>query len=166
MWGSTIPCVYYGFYCTPQLQTTYYTLVSVLAGACVYATLHPAFRRPKYRPYRAVMYAGLGLSFIIPIVHGCMKFGVETQMQRMSLDWMALMTTFNLTGGALYAMRVSWLSLRRTFAGIRKKRDGRLTTTRRFRRNGIRTGLMSGVRVTRLCIVWLFVLGLRICLGC
>ncbi|KAH6851497.1 hemolysin-III related-domain-containing protein [Alternaria rosae] len=106
MWGSTIPCVYYGFYCTPQLQTTYYTLVSVLAGGCVYATLHPAFRRPKYRPYRAAMYAGLGLSFIIPIMHGLLKFGWETQMWRMSLDWMALMTTFNLTGGALYAMRI------------------------------------------------------------
>ncbi|EDU50589.1 adiponectin receptor protein 1 [Pyrenophora tritici-repentis Pt-1C-BFP] len=53
------------------------------------------------------MYAGLGLSFIIPIIHGIMKFGWETQMWRMSLDWMALMTIFNLTGGALYAMRVS-----------------------------------------------------------
>ncbi|EAT89584.1 hypothetical protein SNOG_02853 [Parastagonospora nodorum SN15] len=51
------------------------------------------------------MYAGLGLSFIIPIVHGISIFGWETQMWRMSLDWMALMTTFNLTGGALYAMR-------------------------------------------------------------
>ena len=107
MWGSTIPCVYYGFYCTPSLQQTYYTLVSVLAAGCVYATLHPAFRRPKYRPYRAIMYAGLGLSFIIPIIHGITKFGWETQMWRMSLDWMALMTTFNLTDGALYAMRVS-----------------------------------------------------------
>ena len=106
MWGSTIPCVYYGFYCTPHLQKTYYTLVSVLAAGCVYATLHPAFRRPKYRPYRAAMYAGLGLSFIIPIVHGITIFGWETQMWRMSLDWMALMTAFNLTGGALYAMRV------------------------------------------------------------
>jgi adiponectin receptor len=53
------------------------------------------------------MYSGLGLSFIIPIVHGLLKFGWETQMWRMSLDWMALMTAFNLTGGALYAMRVS-----------------------------------------------------------
>ncbi|OAL00938.1 HlyIII-domain-containing protein [Phaeosphaeriaceae sp. SRC1lsM3a] len=106
MWGSTIPCVYYGFYCTPSLQRTYYTLVSVLAAGCVYATLHPAFRRPKYRPYRALMYASLGLSFIVPIIHGISKFGWETQMWRMSLDWMALMTAFNLTGGALYAMRI------------------------------------------------------------
>lgn len=52
------------------------------------------------------MYAGLGLSFIIPIVHGTSIFGWEIQMWRMSLDWMALMMTFNPTGGALYAMRV------------------------------------------------------------
>lgn len=117
MWGSTIPCVYYGFYCTPPLQKTYYSLVSVLAAGCVYATLHPAFRRPKYRPYRAGMYAGLGLSFIIPIVHGITKFGWKTQYWRMSLDWMAVMTTFNLTGGALYALRVStWVSYDRRFA--------------------------------------------------
>ncbi|KAF2681642.1 mPR-typeG-protein-coupled receptor [Lentithecium fluviatile CBS 122367] len=106
MWGSTIPCVYYGFFCTPSLQKTYYTLVSTLALLCTYATLHPAFRRPKYRPYRTLMYSGLGLSFIIPIVHGIAKFGWETQVWRMSLDWMLLMTTFNLTGGALYAMRI------------------------------------------------------------
>lgn len=107
MWGSTIPCVYYGFYCTPNLQQTYYALVSALAVACVYVTLHPAFRRPGYRPYRAVMYSGLALFYIIPIAHGLAKFGWETQMWRMSLDWMALMTALNITGGALYVLRVN-----------------------------------------------------------
>jgi adiponectin receptor len=107
MWGSTIPCVCYGFYCTPPLQKTYYSLVSVLAAGCIYATLHPAFRRPKYRLYRAGMYVELGLLFVIPIVHGIKKFGWKTQYWRMSLGWMAVMTTFNLTGGALYAMSVS-----------------------------------------------------------
>jgi hypothetical protein len=53
-----------------------------------------------------MMYSGLGLSFIIPILHGILLFGYETQLWRMSLDWMALMATLNLTGGALYAMRV------------------------------------------------------------
>ncbi|PVH99832.1 Hly-III related protein [Periconia macrospinosa] len=106
MWGSTVPCVYYGFFCTPSLQRLYYSLVSVLAGLCTYATLHPAFRTPKYRPYRTLMYSGLGLSFLIPIFHGVIRFGWETQMWRMSLDWMFLMATFNLMGGALYALRI------------------------------------------------------------
>ncbi|KAF2652991.1 HlyIII-domain-containing protein [Lophiostoma macrostomum CBS 122681] len=108
MWGSTIPCVYYGFYCTPSLRKTYYTLVTTLATLCIYATFHPSFRRPKYRPYRTMMYGGLGLSFIVPIIHGIVRFGCETQLWRMSLDWMALMATLNLTGGALYGMRRWW----------------------------------------------------------
>jgi adiponectin receptor len=53
------------------------------------------------------MYVELGLLFVIPIVHGIKKFGWKTQYWRMSLGWMAVMTTFNLTGGALYAMSVS-----------------------------------------------------------
>lgn len=106
MWGSTIPCVYYGFFCTPSLQRIYYALDSILAILCVHATLNSSFRDPKYRPYRTAMYSGLGLSFLIPIIHGLIKFGWDTQMWRMSLDWMLLMTTTNLTGGALYAMRV------------------------------------------------------------
>ncbi|PSN66376.1 Hly-III related protein [Corynespora cassiicola Philippines] len=106
MWGSTIPCVYYGFFCTPALQITYYSLVSILALLCVYATLHPAFRRPHYRPYRTAMYSGLGLSFLIPIAHGVSRFGWSVQMDRMSLDWMALMAVLNLVGGGIYALRI------------------------------------------------------------
>ena len=52
------------------------------------------------------MYSGLGLSFVVPIVHEITKFGRESQLWRMSLDWMVLMATFNLTGGTLYAMGV------------------------------------------------------------
>lgn len=107
MWSSTIPYVYYGFYCTSPLQKTYYMLVSVLAAGCVYATLHPTFHRPTHRPYRAIMYAGLGLSFVVPIVHGVAIFGWETQRRRMSLDWLAVMLLFNGAGGLVYAMRVS-----------------------------------------------------------
>ena len=28
MWGSTIPSVYYGFYCDPELQKLYWSVVS------------------------------------------------------------------------------------------------------------------------------------------
>lgn len=52
------------------------------------------------------MYAGLGLSFVIPMIHGIIIYGFKTQVYRMSLDWMALMAFFNLTGAAIYAARV------------------------------------------------------------
>jgi adiponectin receptor len=52
------------------------------------------------------MYAGLGASFILPVIQAISIFGWGTQMSRMSLDWLALMTALNLMGGVVYAMRV------------------------------------------------------------
>lgn len=109
MWGSTIPSIYYGFYCDPRLQKIYWLNVSVLASACVVATLHPNFRHPTFRPYRAAMYAGLGLSAVVFIVHGILLHGFSIQNQRMSLDWMALMAILNLVGATIYAARVCTL---------------------------------------------------------
>lgn len=119
MWGSTIPCVYYGFYCSPQLQLRYWMQVSVLAIICTILTLNPRFRTPAWRAFRSAMYSGLGLSFLVPIIHGLVKFGLKTQMWRMSLDWMLLMATFNLTGALIYAWRIpeKWYPVRYDFFG-------------------------------------------------
>jgi len=57
------------------------------------------------------MYAGLGLSSIVFIIHGLILHGWETQLKRMQLGWMALMGLFNLSGAAMYAARVSLVVL-------------------------------------------------------
>ena len=106
MWGSTIPSIYYGFYCDPHLQKVYWANVSFLATLCIAATLHPRFRHPTIRPYRAAMYAGLGLSAVVFVLHGVLSHGWAVQNRRMSLDWMGLMALFNLTGAVTYAARV------------------------------------------------------------
>lgn len=80
--------------------------VSALAIACAVTTLNPMFRHPSLRPYRAVMYTGLGLSAIIFTVHGIMIHGWSMQNKRMSLDWMALMASLNFIGAFAYAVRV------------------------------------------------------------
>ena len=106
MWGSTIPTVYYGFYCDPDLQQRYWTVVSMLAVGCVVATFNSRFRSPALRPYRAAMYGGLGASAIVFITHGLLLYGWKLQNRRMSLNWMGLMTFFNLTGAFAYVIRV------------------------------------------------------------
>jgi predicted membrane channel-forming protein YqfA (hemolysin III family) len=156
MWSSTIPYVYYGFYCTSHLQKTYYMFVSVLAAACVYATLHPTFRRPTHRAYRAAMYAGLGLAFVVPVVHGVVIFGWEVQRRRMSLGWLTVMLLFNGAGGLVYAMRVS---LTKSVAKIAN------ADCARFPRDGIPTGSMSGVRAIKSCTAWSSARALRFCWG-
>ncbi|KAL8846035.1 MAG: hypothetical protein Q9221_008848 [Calogaya cf. arnoldii] len=52
------------------------------------------------------MYAGLGFSAVIFVIHGIFLHGWVLQNQRMSIDWMALMATFNLVGATTYAARV------------------------------------------------------------
>jgi len=52
------------------------------------------------------MYAGLGLSAIVFIVHGLILHGWEVQNRRMSLQWMVLMAGLNFVGAGAYAWRV------------------------------------------------------------
>jgi len=106
MWGATIPTVYYGFYQDVKLMTFYWAVVSALGVVCCTATVHPRFRTPAFRPFRAAVYAGLGFSALGFIVHGISLHGFAEQNRRMSLDWMALMALLNLVGAATYAIRV------------------------------------------------------------
>jgi len=52
------------------------------------------------------MYAGLGLSAIVFIVHGLILYGWEVQNRRMSLQWMIVMTGLNFVGAGAYAWSV------------------------------------------------------------
>lgn len=83
------------------------------------ATLHPCFRNPGFRPYRVVVYASLGLSAVIFILHGLLLHGWRVQNHRMSLEWMFLMACLNLMGGVIYAARVSSSSQHTSFYLLR-----------------------------------------------
>lgn len=114
IWGSTVPSVYYGFYCDPNLQKLYWAVVSILAVVCTIATLTPKFRHPALRPYRTAMYASLGFSAMVFITHGLIIHGWEIQNHRMSLTYMLTTAMLNLLGAVIYAARIPerWCQLR------------------------------------------------------
>jgi len=114
IWGSIVPSVYYGFYCDPNLQKLYGTLVSVQAAVCTIATLTPKFRCPTFRVCRTVMYASLGLSAMAFITHGVIIHGWEIQNHRMSLTYLLITAMLNLLGAAIYTARIPerWCRLR------------------------------------------------------
>jgi len=111
MWGASLPSIHYGFLCDATLRNAHWFLVSLLASGCVYVTLHPRFRSPKFRAYRAYVYAGLGFAAILFVSHGLWRYGFVDLKRRMALDWMLLMAGFNLAGAAVYVSRVPerWL---------------------------------------------------------
>ncbi|KAI1757954.1 putative hemolysin-III channel protein Izh2 [Xylaria castorea] len=106
MWGAGIPTIYYGFLCNNALRLLYWTMTTTTALCCTIFTLNPHFSSPKFRHWRACLYAGFGLSSIIFIIHGLLIYGWELQKLRMSLVWMSWMATSNLVGAGIYAARI------------------------------------------------------------
>lgn len=81
--------------------------MTVLAALCVRATLHARFRTSKTRGNRVLLYGSFGFSGLAFVIHAVLLYGLEEANHRMSLDWMTLMAACNITGAAVYGMRVS-----------------------------------------------------------
>jgi adiponectin receptor len=152
IWGSTIPYIYYGFACSPSLQRMYWAVVSVLASMCVVAVLDPGFRRPSHRLYRTLMFAGLGISFVVPILHGVLLFGWEVQRKRMSLDWVVVNMVCNGLGAVVYSTRVSTSIARIRVMAISLRAQTNVWFANRFLNASIRSDLISWVRAIKSCI--------------
>ncbi|CAC9887834.1 unnamed protein product, partial [Aureobasidium pullulans] len=82
IWGSFIPSIFYGF------------------------AREPGFRTPKWRPFRAGMFVAMGLSAVIPVLHGISLFGVEQLQRQMGLSWLVLQGVLYVSGAAIYAARI------------------------------------------------------------
>lgn len=104
--GSFVPSIYYGFYCLPHLQHRYWTMISTIGLGCITVSVFPQFRTPAWRPFRAAMFVGMGLSAIFPVLHGLKIFGVELMTQQIGLRWLLLQGGLYILGAGLYAARV------------------------------------------------------------
>ncbi|TVY54568.1 ADIPOR-like receptor [Lachnellula cervina] len=103
--GSFIPAVFYGFYCHPQLQNVYWTMISSLGIGCASVSIFERFRTPPWRTYRAGMFVGMGLSAVVPVIHGVAIYGVKELQDRMGMSWMILEGFLYILGAGLYAAR-------------------------------------------------------------
>jgi len=106
IWGSFVPVLYYGFIEEPELRRTYWTMITTLAAATSLAAIHPLLRTPALRPLRALMFALMGLSAIVPVAHAIRLYGLAPMRQRIGLDWVLLQGVLYLLGATIYAARV------------------------------------------------------------
>lgn len=104
--GSFVPSVYYGFYCMPNLQKTYWGMISLIGLGCAIVATTPRFRTPELRPVRAAMFISMGLSAVFPIGHGIFAFGLEQMERQIGLSWSVLQGILYILGAVIYAMRV------------------------------------------------------------
>lgn len=104
--GSYVPYLYYAFYCTLWAKIFYTLLVTVLGTSAVVVSMHRSFTSPRYRPLRAGLFMGLGLSGLIPCIHSIVIYGFWHSVNKGSLGWLSVMAMLYLTGATIYAVRV------------------------------------------------------------
>ncbi|BBN18145.1 adiponectin receptor [Marchantia polymorpha subsp. ruderalis] len=94
--ASFYPPVYYTFMCNPTLRNTYLIGITCLGLLTVAVSLLPMFQTHQFRPFRAILFASMGISGIVPCIH------------KLLLHWgePAAQTTFylELTMGGLYGL--------------------------------------------------------------
>lgn len=103
--GSYFPALYYGFFCRPRLMTIYLNAICFLGLGCGLVSWIERFRTPTWRPYRTMMFVALGLSGVVPVMHGCMVYGIQGMEERMSLSLVVLHGAMYIFGAFLYAVR-------------------------------------------------------------
>ncbi|PHH59900.1 hypothetical protein CDD81_2388 [Ophiocordyceps australis] len=103
--GSNVPVLYYGLFCEPTLFTAYLALICILGIGCVAVAWLERFRTSEWRAYRACMFIGLGISGVIPGIHGLKLYGYEELQVRMSINWVAAQGALYIFGAVLYASR-------------------------------------------------------------
>ncbi|KAG6021333.1 hypothetical protein E4U41_002523 [Claviceps citrina] len=103
--GSFVPTLYYGFFCRPVLMSRYLYLICALGAGCGIVSWVERFRTPKWRPYRAGMFIGLGLSGVVPVIHGLSIYGYAGLDDRMSISFVFAQGAMYIFGAVLYAIR-------------------------------------------------------------
>ncbi|GLC48766.1 hypothetical protein PLESTB_000145700 [Pleodorina starrii] len=108
--ASFYPPVYYGFMCQPYWRVFYLITTTVMGAGAVAVSLVNVFQKAEWRPFRASMYAGLGLWGVVPLIHACVVHSdIPAVRGATALD--VLMGALYLLGAVIYATRVPerWL---------------------------------------------------------
>lgn len=104
--GSFVPWVYYGFYCHLEPKIGYITAVCILGLGCIVVSLWDKFSQPQFRPLRAGLFMGLGLSAVIPCGHYFVVKGIWSAFYEASMGWLLLMAALYISGALFYAFRI------------------------------------------------------------
>lgn len=105
--GSFSSLIHYGFHeCRPDLRAAYRTFIGILSLACACVSVLDRFRTPQWRPYRAAMFVALGLSGVVPMLHGAALYGYDGLNARVGLPWVLAEAVGYIAGAAIYAARI------------------------------------------------------------
>ncbi|KAK6347175.1 hypothetical protein TWF696_007251 [Orbilia brochopaga] len=104
--GSFVGSVFYGFRCEAAIRDGYFFMICTIAVACATISIHPHFRTPKYRSTRTAMFVAMGLSGVLPLLHGMQLRGLAEASRRCGMPWLLAEGVSYIIGAGMYAARV------------------------------------------------------------
>jgi len=75
-----------------------------LGLGCATVSIFDKFRTSAWRPYRAGMFVAMGLSAVVPVLHGLQIYSVQEMQDRIGLTWLLLQGFLYILGAGLYAV--------------------------------------------------------------
>lgn len=102
---SFFPAMYYIFLCTPRWYVIYLTGITSMGIFTIITLFTPSLSSPKYRGFRALLFAVMGLFGIVPGVHALVVNWGNPQ-RNATLVYELAMAVFYLVGTGFYVGRV------------------------------------------------------------
>ncbi|GMH06353.1 hypothetical protein Nepgr_008193 [Nepenthes gracilis] len=102
---SFYPPVYYSFMCYPFFCKLYLGFITLLGIITILVSLIPIFQQPEFRTLRAVLFSGMAMSGIFPILHKLVIFWHQPEAIH-TAGYEMLMGAFYGMGALVYATRV------------------------------------------------------------
>ena len=103
--GSSIPCYYYGFYCSYTACYTHITITSLLGVACIVVSLWEKFAAPEYRPLRFATFVLFGAYGVVPGIHVGLSEGFGSQHVIDAGKGILVMGCLYIFGALLYVLQ-------------------------------------------------------------
>jgi len=103
--ASFYPPVYYSFMCAPFFRNIYLTAITLLGIATILVSLLPAFQKPEFRTLRAILFSGMGVWGVAPVVHKLILYKGEPEALHTTAYEIG-MGCFYVLGALVYATRI------------------------------------------------------------
>lgn len=80
--------------------------ITTIGAGTLVVIMHPKFRSPDWRQFRAAMFVLMGLSAVVPVIHGLRLYGYKQMESQMGLSWVVSQGALYILGAAIYAVRI------------------------------------------------------------
>lgn len=114
--GSNVPALHYALYCFPRIHFFYMSTLVGSGAVALYLVTQAKYATPAYRSIRSAVFAALGLSSVLPVIHCIFLYGhARFLFDVLGFRYVVLSGALYLFGTLLYVTHIPERFVPRTF---------------------------------------------------